>query len=204
MSIGPRMRAALHSERAARADAPAESADVGQPLVAELGVTFTPESVRLLPGASRVARIAVARMIAAHVRGVYVTEYMFVPTYEVWYWLGAVIAAPTSCVDYVPRRGRQRDWRREPGGFGAFVLVMTGIDRNDCGLSYDQLADLIYAAETDWCPFAPVTSAQLRECGWTEDSRFGGRTRLKEALRVAANSEARSQGVKRSRGGRRT
>jgi hypothetical protein len=172
--------------------------------VIPIGPPFSPESVRLHPQASSIARRAVSRMIAAHVRGRYVVRYAFAPQYEVWYWLGAMIAAPTMHADIdASKRGHRADWRRGPGGLGGFLLAMTGIDRNDRGLSYDELAELAYAAERDWAPYAPVTLVQLREVGWTGD-RVGGRTRFKDALRRVANTEARCLSITLPRGGRRT
>jgi hypothetical protein len=227
---------------AARGAKPAGDASLIIDEASEPRTWLKAEDISLCEGASKLARRAVARIVAAVRKGTYRPTFPFVPEYEVWYWLCAVVAHPLPIDDSTEsadklrklriaaevarehgeheradklereaaqlegrndRGGRRPDWRRGPGGFGGFVLALTGIERNDCGLSYGEIADLIYnaASGSDWLPFAPITEDKLRECGWSRN-RPRGRERLIDVLRTAATIEAKAQNVKRQRGRR--
>jgi hypothetical protein len=102
------------------------------------------------------------------------------------------------------RPGPPADPRRGFGGLGGFVITLQG-DRDDPGMTLDEIVELVYDAPHDWLPRAPVTDSELIEKGWlhTGARATEARERLRNVLTQAASVEAKRQGLKRPRGGKR-
>jgi hypothetical protein len=175
------------------------------------GKYLRPEDIELRRGCSSQATRAV-RIVRALIHA-NILHPVGTPEYETWFGIHAIIPATPAQLSVIlnddepKRRGQRADPRRTPGsgGVGGFIMGL-----HLSGMKYDDIVELVYRAPSDWLPLPPLTDASLDRQRWlrADDDDDGdsdaARRRLHEVLRQLVAREAKAQGVRLQRGGRRS